>query len=132
MIMTLTRGLHRTAVVALMIAITLAVWFWGNQRHVQAKEDTLAGRILCYINSVSGPPIPRFHVDECPASIPEPPPTPPPACSNNIDDDGDGLIDWNPLDGDPGCTTPLDTNESNAPPPPPPPPPKVENTLLLC
>ena len=34
-----------------------------------------------------------------------------PACSNLNDDDGDGLVDL----GDPGCTSPLDTSEYNAP-----------------
>src|SRR3989344_3535965 len=126
--MTLTRGSRLTAVVALMTVTALTVWFWENQRHAQAKEETLAGQILCYINSVSGPPIPRFHVDARP--VLPPPPTPSPACSNGVDDDSDGLIDWDPTNGDPGCTTPLDTDETD--PPPPPPPPGVENTLLLC
>src|SRR3989344_6408154 len=128
--MTWTRGSRLTAVIALMTVAALTVWFWENQRHAQAEEDTLAGQILCYINSVSGPPILRFHVGECPIS--PPPPTPSPACSNGIDDDGDGLIDWDPTNGDPGCTTLLDTDATNAPLPPPPPPPASEDTLLLC
>src|SRR3989344_2515683 len=128
--MTLTRGSRTAIVIALTIVVALATWFWGNQRHVQA--DTLAGQILCYINSVAGPPVPRFHADECPR--PAPPPTFSPTCLNGIDDDGDGLIDWSPLGGDPGCSTPLDTDETDSapPPPPPPPPPGAENTLLLC
>src|SRR3989338_3364056 len=121
---------RQAAIVLCIVGALLAVLLGGNQRYVQAKEETLAGQILCYINSVSGPPIPRFHVGECPIS--PPPPPPPPACSNGIDDDGDGLIDWDPTNGDPGCTTPLDTDETNAPLPPPPPPPAVEDTLLLC
>lgn len=129
--MTLNRGLRTAIVITLTVATALTVWFWGNQRHAQA-EETLAGQILCYINSVAGPPVPRFHADECPR--PAPPPGFSPSCSNNIDDDGDGLIDWGPLGGDPGCATPLDTDETDtAPPPPPPPPPSgAENTLALC
>ena len=34
-----------------------------------------------------------------------------PACSNLSDDDGDGLVDMS----DPGCSSPLDTSEYNAP-----------------
>ena len=41
-----------------------------------------------------------------------------PACSNLVDDDGDGLTDLL----DPGCTDPLDPDETDLPPPPPPPP----------
>jgi hypothetical protein len=98
--MTLTRGLYRAAVVALILAATISVWFWGNQRHAQAEEATLAGQILCYINSEYGPPIPHFNVDECPP--PEPPPPPPPSpsventlllCSDGADNDNDALID---------------------------------------
>lgn len=35
------------------------------------------------------------------------------ACSNGIDDDGDGKIDY---PADPGCTSSSDTNETDAPP----------------
>jgi subtilisin family serine protease len=48
-----------------------------------------------------------------------PPPPPAPACSNGVDDDGDGKVDF---PADPGCSSALDNDESNAPPPPPPPP----------
>ena len=44
-----------------------------------------------------------------------PPATSRPACSNGKDDDGDGLID----SADPGCSGPLDNNESDPAPPPP-------------
>src|SRR4051812_37409241 len=36
-----------------------------------------------------------------------PAPAPPAACSNEIDDDGDGLVDL----ADPDCTSPTDTEE---------------------
>lgn len=49
------------------------------------------------------------------------PPVIPTACLDGIDNDGDGLIDWSALEGgDPGCTSPLDEDETNTPPPPPP------------
>jgi hypothetical protein len=48
-----------------------------------------------------------------------PPATSQPACSNNADDDGDGLVDL----ADPGCSGSLDNNETDPAPPPPPPPP---------
>ena len=46
------------------------------------------------------------------------PPPPPPtyACSNGLDDDGDGKIDY---PADPGCTGATDTDEADPPPPPP-------------
>src|SRR3954470_23726821 len=49
-----------------------------------------------------------------------------PGCSNLADDDGDGAVDM----GDPGCSGPLDGDESNPAPPttttPNPPPPQPE------
>jgi len=99
---------RQAAIVLCIVGALLAVLLGGNQRYVQAKEETLAGQILCYINSVSGPPIPRFHVDECPVLPPPPPPPPPPAventlllCSDAIDNDGDSLIDL----ADPNCAS---------------------------
>lgn len=49
-----------------------------------------------------------------------PPPPPPPQCSDGVDNDGDGKIDF---PDDPGCESPDDDSESPDPPPPPPPPP---------
>lgn len=45
-------------------------------------------------------------------------PPPQPACSDGIDNDGDGLIDY---PADPGCTSATDTDETDPAPPPPPP-----------
>jgi hypothetical protein len=42
-------------------------------------------------------------------------PPPPPACSDGIDNDSDGSIDY---PADPGCTSATDTDETDAPPPP--------------
>ena len=38
-----------------------------------------------------------------------------PKCSNGIDDDGDGFVDWNinPVLSDPGCTSASDNNEAD-------------------
>ncbi|MGZ8740947.1 MAG: S8 family peptidase, partial [Gaiellaceae bacterium] len=41
---------------------------------------------------------------------------PPPACSNGLDDDVDGKVDF---PADPGCTSLADTSEVDPPPPPP-------------
>lgn len=61
-------------------------------------------------------------------TISTPPPTPPPAppqCSDSIDNDGDGLIDF---PSDPGCSDSSDTDETDAPTPPPPTPPPTPPT----
>jgi List-Bact-rpt repeat protein len=67
--------------------------------------------------------------------LPPPPPPPPAAqCSDGIDNDGDGLIDY---PSDPGCTGALDNDETEsppgpsppAPPPPPPAPPPIERRI---
>lgn len=49
-----------------------------------------------------------------PTPVPTPDPTPPPsfACSDGIDNDGDGLIDF---PNDPGCTSSSDNDEFNQP-----------------
>jgi hypothetical protein len=56
--------------------------------------------------------------DDCPLAGDEPPPPPAPQCSNGLDDDSDGLIDF---PNDPGCSSLADDSESPDPPPPPPP-----------
>ena len=55
-----------------------------------------------------------------PAPSPPPPPAVTYACSNGRDDDFDGKVDY---PADPGCTSPTDTDEYNAPAPPLPPAP---------
>lgn len=47
---------------------------------------------------------------------PGPPPPPPPQCSDGIDNDGDGFIDF---PDDPGCVSPQDNNETDPVPPRP-------------
>ncbi|MEK7556608.1 MAG: fibronectin type III domain-containing protein, partial [Patescibacteria group bacterium] len=47
---------------------------------------------------------------------PPPPPPPPPACSDGLDNDGDGKVDFS---ADPGCANATDTNETAPPPPAP-------------
>lgn len=121
-----THGSRLFAITLVGAAVFVAL-LWGSQRPAQAEETTFAGRILCYINSVAGPPIPRFHVDECPpppAPPPPPPPTPPaventlPLCSDGIDNDGDSLADL----ADPDCASFNPDDDDDIEPPPPPPP----------
>ena len=42
----------------------------------------------------------------------------PTQCSDGIDNDGDGLIDFIPVVGDPGCSSIFDNSETDTPPPP--------------
>lgn len=46
-----------------------------------------------------------------------PPPAPAPQCSDSVDNDGDGLVDF---PADPGCTSATDNDETNVAPPPKP------------
>lgn len=41
----------------------------------------------------------------------------PPQCSDTLDNDGDGKIDFGGTNGDPGCSSATDNDERNAPPP---------------
>src|SRR2546423_11352596 len=59
--------------------------------------------------SPSGVTLPGNHQGQPPVSSL-------PACSNGSDDDGDGLVDM----ADPGCSGPLDNDESDPTTPPPP------------
>lgn len=52
---------------------------------------------------------------------------PPRACSDHVDNDGDGLVDY---PADPGCDSRKDLDEYNAPEPPPPPPPPPGPAVL--
>jgi hypothetical protein len=54
------------------------------------------------------------------------PPPPTPQCSDGIDNDGDGLIDY---PADPGCTDALDNDETNGPLAPPPPKPQCSDGI---
>lgn len=53
---------------------------------------------------------PRCLADGIPGSDPPPPPDPDPACSDGVDNDGDGLVDF---PNDPGCVAPEDADEFN-------------------
>jgi len=73
--------------------------------------------------------VPYTH-DPPPRSVPiphDPPPPSAPQCSDGIDNDGDGLVDY---PADPGCSSATDDDEANAAPPPPPPPPPIGNCLV--
>lgn len=53
-----------------------------------------------------------------PTLEPTPTATPtPPQCSDGVDNDGDTLIDFAPIGGDPGCTSPDDDSEEELAPP---------------
>ncbi len=75
--------------------------------------DDLAPKIVCIVfNALTGmgEPMPPLGDGSCPNSPnPPPPPSPRPACSDEVDNDGDGLIDL----ADPGCSSSTDTDESN-------------------
>ena len=63
---------------------------------------------------VTPSPAPTASPSPEPTASPSPEPTPSPvpaACSNGIDDDGDTLIDFALIGGDPGCTSPDDDSE---------------------
>ncbi|PIR83985.1 hypothetical protein COU18_01085 [Candidatus Kaiserbacteria bacterium CG10_big_fil_rev_8_21_14_0_10_51_14] len=108
---------------ALLAAGTLLV---GNQRLAYADvPPNLGSQIVCDVQTdlnALGSPIPRFPRN-CPGT-----PPPPPQCSDGIDNDGDGLIDF---PADPGCTSGDDDTEAPNPsiPPSPPPSPACSNGI---
>lgn len=59
----------------------------------------------------------RYPFDDVQPPPPPPPPPPAPECSNALDDDADGAVDY---PSDPGCEAAGDTSEAPDPPPPPP------------
>ena len=111
--MTLTWETH--ARVAIAVAILASIFFFGgNQRQIHAAvPPDLGQQIFCFVftelNTV-GPPVNLFSAD-C-----KNPPGAPPQCSDGIDNDGDGLVDY---PADLGCTSKNDNTEAPNPPPPP-------------
>lgn len=95
------------------MVVVLTVFVWGNQRHAQAAETTLAQQIICWVEQEIGDQVPfNPNIDYCGDSE-EPLPTPDeeyPECFNEEDDDLDGLFDW---PEDPGCSTPTDPSEDS-------------------
>lgn len=59
-------------------------------------------------------PVPTPNPTPVPTPAPEPTPVPTPQCSDGIDNDGDGLVDYGLelLVNDPGCLSPDDDDES--------------------
>lgn len=121
---------RKTALVLLVLAFATGL-FWGNQRHAQADEPSLAEQIICYTDLLLGDDVPFDpEVDYC-AQIDEEeeeeegddnPPVSSYECSDGIDNDEDGFTDWGvPEDEtrDPGCSTPTDDDEGDEAPPPP-------------
>ncbi|MBP7770649.1 MAG: peptidoglycan-binding protein [Candidatus Pacebacteria bacterium] len=117
--MTLTRELRTSIAFILAIFLALTAFVWGNQRLVHA-DTSLADQILCWIDETDGvhPPVPYFNVGDCDGGPVVPPP---PQCFDGIDNDNDGKTDWDVPggNGDPGCSTPTDNDESDDPVVPP-------------
>src|SRR3989344_2753645 len=93
--MTLAQHLRRVGIIVFLLLVAVGM-FVGNQRPAQAAHELppTADEILCYINSIEGVhgPVPIFDVSGCSgAEVTQ--------CSNNIDDDDDGVVD----EDDPGC-----------------------------
>jgi hypothetical protein len=116
--MTLLRNACAAATI-LMIAFAIA-FLVGTERKVFAQEVPVSGaQIVCEIYEFlvsQGLPIPpNLDIGACDGGGGEEPPTPGTTqCSNFIDDDADGLIDFlpgNPL-GDPDCENLADDSES--------------------
>lgn len=119
--MTLTRDWRRGLAITFAVLAALSVMVVGNQRHAQAQ--TLADEILCDVEEElndEGLPF-DFEQDECGEEDDDgetPVPSEDPQCSDGIDNDNDGKTDWEPEvvgDGDPGCSTPTDDDESDDP-----------------
>jgi hypothetical protein len=115
-----------SAVLAIVLAALAAgTLLFGNQRqaHANVPPPDFGSQIVCRIftdlNSI-GSPLPHLAVDD---NCRETPPAPLPQCSDTIDNDNDGLIDY---PADPGCTSSDDDTEA------PNPIPISENTLTLC
>lgn len=77
--------------------------------HVQQPEDELPDEVFTEVQYNLGVLIP-FGAK--PVAPPPPPPPPPPVCSDGLDNDGDGAIDF---PADKGCTDASDMDEYNAP-----------------
>ncbi len=118
--MTLTRDWRRGLAITFAVLAALSVMVVGNQRHAQAH---IADEILCDVeDELNGEGLPfDFEQDECGEEDGDgetPIPSEDPQCSDGIDNDGDGKIDWQPPvvgDGDQGCSTPTDDDESDDP-----------------
>jgi len=113
--MTLTlRGMSAGLAIAL-ATLAASTLLLGNQRQAHAEIRTGA-QINCEVVypelNNTGSPIPHF-----PGDCQNPPPTPP-QCSDGIDNDADGRVDY-PADS--GCSSAVDTTESPDPTPTPPP-----------
>ena len=110
--MALTR--RATIMSVTFVTLVAVALIMGNQRLAYASDD----------------PLPPDSVDPLTPGTPADPGLPT-QCSDGIDNDGDGLIDFVPVVGDPGCSSIYDNDETDAPPPQPPPV-ATEDTLALC
>lgn len=110
---------HKGVAILIIVAIFASVFFLeGNQRQAHAAVNpdlgNLGSEIICFVfselNKV-GSPIPVLNAGDC-----QNPPSVPPQCTDGIDNDGDGAIDF-PADS--GCTSATDNTEAPNPTPPP-------------
>lgn len=110
----------RKFVAAVVVAIPLLFAGVAVADHVSQTEE----HVVPYtIGDVTGAltiqdedpmPHPVTITETVTVTVTEPPPPPSAACNDGLDNDGDGLIDY---PADPGCVSPTDTGEFNAPPP---------------
>ena len=111
--MTLTRKASALSLISIML-VAGAV-FLGNQRQAYAEEASLGEEIVCDVFTQLGSiPLPPGSVpcESGSGGVVIPPP-PQLQCADGIDNDGDGLIDFVPVLGDPGCSDIYDNSESS-------------------
>lgn len=108
--MTLTLR-RMSAGLAIVFALLACIFLLGNQRlaHASLGADIVC-RVFTDLNHV-GEPIPVLSAGDC-----QNPPSAPPQCSDDIDNDGNGLKDF---PADLGCSDSNDNNESGGTPTPP-------------
>ena len=108
--MTLSRTIRASGIL-LITLLALGITLWGNQRLAQADlpPPGFGAQIVCIVftdlNDI-GAPIPFLETEGCPDGGEEVP-----ACQDEIDNDGDGLIDF---PADPGCSSADDESEVNS------------------
>jgi hypothetical protein len=90
--------------------VNRAGWVSGNAIAVVISGSGTASRVATSFDG-SGAAAPALHVEWTTGST-----SPSKACSDGVDNDGDGKVDY---PADPGCTSGNDTDETNAAAPPP-------------
>jgi OOP family OmpA-OmpF porin len=119
-------GLGMYAYLSKSIAIR-AEALYHNDNFVEFREPLFHLGVRIPIGSVPAAPVLPPRAPEPVAVVP--PVTPPPACADNVDNDGDGKVDY---PADPGCTAADDPDETDPKPACPPPAPGEPVTLEGC